>query len=177
MSDARRYRLNPRKLDSKEGKKLQTAQLVSYTPEQVEALMENLDKAWAASDYAKDLKDKADKTAITARKARTKVGELMAEINKNFWQEGILPDNPEECVQLYESRALLTTQINLAVKAAGCDTATRRDYNDASAMFMVDARAIREEIRGSPIKASKKLDPKVLSRIITNRALKRKSTS
>ena len=139
--------------------------------------MENLDKAWAASDYAKDLKDKADKTAITARKARTKVNELIAEINKGIWQEGVLPEHPEECVELYDSRALLTAQINLAVKAAGCDTATRRDYNDASALFMGDARAIREEIRGSPIKASKKLNPKVLSRIITNRALKRKSTS
>ena len=156
---------------------MQTVQLASYTPEQIEALMENLDKAWAASDYAWDLKTKADNTAKKVRSARTKVNELMAEINKSFWQEGIMPDNPEECVKLYESRALFTTQINLAVKAAKCDPSTRRDYREASELFMGDARAIREEIRGSPIKASSKLDPKVLQRIITNRALKRKSTS
>jgi hypothetical protein len=152
---------------------MQTAQ-TAYTPEQIESLMDNLDKAWAASDYAKDLKTKADNTAKKARAARSKVNELIAEINKSIWQEGVLPEKPEECVELYETRVSLTTQINLAVKVAKCDPSTRRDYREASELYMADARAIREEILGSPIKASKSLDPKVLQRIITNRALKRK---
>jgi len=152
---------------------MQTAQS-AYDPAQIEALMENLDKSWAASDYSKDLKDKADNLAKTQRNARAKVNELMSEINKAFWQSGQLPEDPMACVKLFEDRATLTAQINIAVKLAKCDSAVRRDYNDAAALYMGDARTIREEIRGGPIKASKKLDPKVLQRIITNRALKRK---
>ncbi len=149
---------------------------ISYSPEQIDNLFDSLDSAWAASDYAKDLKDKADRTAKTLRKERSAVQEDIAEVNKSLWQEGVLPTlSPAECKALYDLRASLTTDINLAVKLAKCDGTTRRDYTEAAELFMADARAIREEIRGSPIKASKRLNPKILQRIITRRAKRNKS--
>jgi len=108
------------------------------------------------------------------RDRRSKVQALISEVNRQLWQEGIAPD-PEKCVSLYDERKALTSQINIALKVAKCDAQTRRTYLEAAKLYHEDARSIREEMRGSPIKASKKLDPKMLQRIIVKQAEARKS--
>jgi len=146
----------------------------AYDPEQLESFFDSYDKAIAAADYAEDLKAKADRTAVKVRDRRSKVQALISEVNRQLWQEGIAPD-PEKCVSLYDERKALTSQINIALKVAKCDAQTRRTYLEAAKLYHEDARSIREEMRGSPIKASKKLDPKMLQRIIVKQAEARKS--
>jgi hypothetical protein len=153
--------------------KMTTQQVVQTSP-QIEKLFDSLDKMWAAKDYAGDLKAKAKKVAPKARKQRKQVQDLISEINKSLWQDGVLPENGDDCADLYTMRSTLTRKINDAIKKKGCDSATIRNYTEAAELYEGDARATREEIRGSPIKASKKLDPNILSRIETMRADKRK---
>lgn len=134
------------------------------SPPEVQVLVDTIFRMAGAEEHAQVLLKKAKRILPKEQTRKSDLGSELNEIWKNCRVDGIAPD-VEKVQGLWKESEELGKKIRDAQKAKGCSARDRRVYNKAAALYKGDAVALAEGIKGDKVKATAKLDPKVLSRI------------